>query len=437
MTDASRRDFLRHTLSTGAAFGLLPRCLWASQDPQAPANTTANATASAAKQAAASAVIHVHLDGGLSHLDSFDPKPDAPLEVRGPFGSLRSAIGEPFGELVPQLAKVADKLVVVRSMTHTEADHDRGQHSVLTGYQPNPALAYPSLGAVVAQQLGGRNDLPPYVCIPASNRHLGTGYLSSSHAPFAVGGNPAARDFQVRDLTPPKDVDAARAERRRALQQRLDAGFAAMADADAVRAIESYYRQAYALIESKSARAAFDLAAEPDATKDRYGRRPLGMGCLLARRLVAAGVRYVVVGRGGFDNHADLQNTLPPNLGDVDQAVAALLADLDAQGLLASTMVLLTTEFGRTPRLNADAGRDHWPRVFSALVAGGGSKRGMVFGSSNASGAEPASDPVRPADLAATVFTQLGIDPTQRLLAPGNRPIDLVREGRVLREILA
>jgi uncharacterized protein (DUF1501 family) len=148
-------------------------------------------------------------------------------------------------------------------------------------------------------------------------------------------------------------------------------------------------------------------------------------------------VRYVVVGRGGFDNHADLQNTLPPNLGDVDQAVAALLADLDAQGLLASTMVLLTTEFGRTPRLNADAGRDHWPRVFSALVAGGGSKRGMVFGSSNASGAEPASDPVRPADLAATVFTQLGIDPTQRLLAPGNRPIDLVREGRVLREILA
>lgn len=430
MLDASRRAFLRHTLSAGAGFGLLPRCLWASPAASLPHTLR--------RAAPANAVIHVHLDGGLSHLDSFDPKPDAPLEVRGPFGSVRSKLdGEPFGELVPQLAAIADKLVVLRAFTHTEADHDRGQHSVLTGYQPNPALAYPSLGAVVAQQLGGRNDLPAYVCVPAGSRHHGTGYLSSSYAPFAVGGNPAARDFAVRDLGAPKDVDGPRRERRRALQQQLDAGFTQLGDADAVRAIEAYYQQAYALIESKSARAAFDLAAEPDALKERYGRRPLGMGCLLARRLVAAGVRYVAVNRGGFDNHADLQNTLPPNLGDVDQAVAALIGDLDAQGLLASTLVLLTTEFGRTPRLNGDAGRDHWPRVFSVVLAGGGTKRGMVLGRSNASGADPNADPVRPPDLAATVFTQLGIDPTQRLLAPGSRPVDLVRDGRVLREILA
>lgn len=427
MTDASRRAFLRQTLCSGAAFGLLPRAIFA-----APGLGLQRAAT-----AAANAVIHVHLDGGLSHLDTFDPKPDAPLEVRGPFGSVRSAIGEPFGELVPQLAAVADKLTVVRSFTHTEADHDRGQHSVLTGYQPSPAIAYPSLGAVTAQQLGGRNDLPAYVVIPTPIRHLGTGYLSSQYAPFAVGGNPAARDFAVRDLESAKDVDGPRRERRRALQQQLDAGFAQLGDGDAVRAIEAYYRQAYAMIESKAARAAFDLAAEPDALKERYGRRPLGMGCLLARRLVAAGVRYVAVTRGGFDHHVDLQNALPPNIADVDRAVAALLADLDAQGLLASTLVLLTTEFGRTPRLNADGGRDHWPRVFSVLVAGGGVKRGQVFGGSSANGADPERDPVRPADLAATVFTQLGIDPTQKLLAPGNRPIDLVRAGRVLHEILA
>jgi uncharacterized protein (DUF1501 family) len=171
--------------------------------------------------------------------------------------------------------------------------------------------------------------------------------------------------------------------------------------------------------------------------KDRYGRRTLGMGCLLARRLVAAGVRYVVVGRGGFDHHADLGNGLPPLLGEVDQAVAALLQDLDAQGLLDRTLVLVTTEFGRTPRLNADNGRDHWPRVFSVLLAGGGVQRGRSYGQSDANGAEPARDAVSPSDLAATVFHQLGIDPELRLLAPGNRPIDLVRGGRVLREILA
>jgi Protein of unknown function (DUF1501) len=426
MNEPSRRRFLRHGLAAGASFGLWPR--W--ELLTAPGDRPRRA-------AKADAVIQIHLDGGLSHLDSFDPKPDAPIEVRGPFGTVRSKTGEPFGALLPQLAAVADRCTVVRSFTHTEADHDRGQHSVLTGYQPSPAIVYPSFGAVVAQQLSGRADLPPYVCVPSANRHLGAGYLASSNAPFAVGGNPAARDFAVRDLNGPKDVDATRQQRRRELQRQLDEGFATLGGGDAVAALEAYYRQAYALLDAPAARAAFDLAAEPDTMKDRYGRRTLGMGCLLARRLVAAGVRYVVVGRGGFDHHADLGNGLPPLLGEVDQAVAALLQDLDAQGLLDRTLVLVTTEFGRTPRLNADNGRDHWPRVFSVLLAGGGVQRGRSYGQSDANGAEPARDAVSPSDLAATVFHQLGIDPELRLLAPGNRPIDLVRGGRVLREILA
>ena len=426
MNEPSRRRFLRHSLAAGASFGLWPH--W---------HPLRTAGAARRAEAKADAVIQIHLDGGLSHLDSFDPKPDAPIDVRGPFGTVRGKTGEAFGALLPQLAAIADRFTVVRSFTHTEADHDRGQHSVLTGYQPSPAIVYPSFGAVIAQQLGGRADLPPYVCVPSSNRHLGAGYLASSNAPFAVGGNPAARDFVVRDLNGPKDVDAARQQRRRELQQQLDQGFAALGGGDAVTALEAYYRQAYALLDAPAARAAFDLAAEPDAMKDRYGRRALGMGCLLARRLVGAGVRYVVVGRGGFDHHSDLVNGLPPLLGEVDQAVAALLQDLEAQGRLERTLVLLTSEFGRTPRLNADNGRDHWPRVFSVLLAGGGVQRGLGFGQSDANGAEPARDPVRPADLAATVFHQLGIDPELRLLAPGNRPIDLVRGGRVLREILA
>ncbi len=426
MHEPSRRTFLRHGLSTATGFGLLRH--W----PTAPAARPRPLTAKA------DAVIHLHLDGGLSHIDSFDPKPDAPVEVRGPFGVVRSRLdGEPLGELVPRIAAVADRLTILRAFGHGEADHERGQHSVLTGYQPSPAIAYPSLGAVVAQQLGGRHDLPAYVCVPASNRYLGTGYLSSSYAPFAVGGNPAARGFTVRDLASPKDVDAARRERRRALQHQLDQGCTAFASADAVRALEAYYQQAYALIESPTARSAFDLAAESDAQKAAYGARPFGMGCLLARRLVTAGVRYVAVTRGGFDHHSDLVNGLPPALADVDQALAALLTDLAASGQLDRTLVLLTSEFGRTPRRNADGGRDHWPRVFSVLLAGGGVRRGCVHGRSDANGGEPLDAPVRPADLAATVFTLLGIDPTQRLLAPGNRPIDLVRDGRVIDGVLA
>lgn len=428
MTSSDRREFLRRTAFAGLGFGVGNRALlqFAPTQPDR-------------SDATADAVIQIHLDGGLSHLDTFDPKPDASVEVRGPFGTIGSKLdGEPLADTLPRTAAIADRLVVVRSMTHTEADHDRGAHSMLTGYQPSPAVLYPSFGAVCAQQLGGRNHLPAYVCVPsAGNRFLGTGYLSAAFAPFATGGNPAQDGYQVRDLASPKEIDDARKRRREALLAGLDDGFQRLGDGDAVRALAGYREQAKALIESPAARAAFDVASEPEAQKNRYGKRPFGMSCLLARRLVAAGSRYVVVPRGGFDHHANLAASLPQTMADVDQGFAALIADLDEQGLLARTLVLLTTEFGRTPRLNGDSGRDHWPRVFSVVLAGGGTKRGVVFGASNASGAEPERDPVRPPDLAATVFTALGIDPTTKLLAPGDRPIDLVRDGCVLHEVLA
>jgi hypothetical protein len=437
MHDQGRRDFLRHSAFAGLGLGSLG----------GPASLTGSLAASLAARsqlfgrmpATAKAVIHIHLDGGLSHIDTLDPKPDAAIEVRGPFGTVKSKLaGEPLSELLPRTADIADRLVVVRSFAHTEADHDRGQHSVLTGFQPSPALAYPSLGAVVAHELGGRNDLPPYVCIPSAQNHwLGTGYLSSAFAPFAVGGNPASSSFRVQDLAAGKDIDESRRMRRRDLLTALDAGFAGSGEADAVRAVAEYYQQAWALIESPTARAAFDLSNEPATMKARYGKHALGMGCLLARRLVQGGVRYAVVSSGGYDHHTQIATGLPPRLAELDQALAALVADLDSLGQLDETLVLVTSEFGRTPRLNGDGGRDHWPRVFSIVMAGGGCKRGFVLGSSDANGAEPATEPVHPADLAATVFTALGIDLDKKLLAPGNRPIDLVRGGRVLHEVLA
>lgn len=427
MRELDRRDFLRSSSLAGLGFGL------------ARFGTTPFARPLAPRRARADAVIHLHLGGGLSHIDSFDPKPEAPVEVRGPFGVVNCAgHGERVSDQLPKIAAISDKITIVRSVTHAEADHDRGTHSVLTGFQPSPAIVYPSLGAVVAHELPARNDVPAYICVPnVVSAFEGTGYLSAAFAPFAVGGNPARDNFRVRDLAAPKDVTEARRDHRRELLHDLDARFRELGDGDVLAANEEFYRQAYALIGSPAARDAFDLQKEPDAKKDRYGRTGFGMSSLLARRLVQGGARYVMVNLGGFDHHVQIGRDLAARLREVDQTYAALIADLDAEGLLQSTLVLLTTEFGRTPKINADAGRDHWQRVFSVVLAGGGIARGLVHGASNATGAEPERDPVRPADLAATVFSQLGIDVEKKLLAPGDRPIDLVRDGRVLREVLA
>jgi hypothetical protein len=422
MLDPTRRDFLRTTGLTGFGFGLVRF------SPLQPP-----------LRARADAVIHLHLGGGLSHLDSFDPKPEAPIEVRGPFGTVKSKLqGELLGDRLPKVAAIGDKITVIRSLTHTEADHDRGTHSMLTGFQPSPALVYPSFGAVVAHELPARNNLPPYISVPTTaSAFEGTGYLSAAFAPFAIGDNPAGRNFRVRDLAAPKNVDDARREHRKELLHDLDATFGELGAGDVLAAHEEFYRQAYALIETPAARDAFDLGKETDAVKDRYGRTGFGMSSLLARRLVQGGARYVVVNLGGFDHHVQIGRELGNRLREVDQTLAALVGDLDELGMLERTIVLVTTEFGRTPRLNNDGGRDHWSRVFSIVMAGGGIARGNVHGASNASGAEVERDPVKPADVAATVFSQLGIDLEKKLLAPGDRPIDLVRDGRVLREVLA
>ncbi len=388
--------------------------------------------------AQADSIIHIYLPGGMAHQESFDPKPFAPIEYRGEMGTIKSNTGETFSETIPNLAKIADKFCVIRSLTHGEAAHERGTHNMFTGYRPSPALNYPSMGSVVSHEFGPRNNLPPYVCVPGvPNEFASNGYLSSSYGPFSLGADPASKGFKVRDLTLPSDVNDDRFTRRRTALDAVNAHFARTEKSDAVTAMNTFYERAYSLISSPQAREAFNIEQEDAAMRARYGENTAGMRLLMARRLVSAGVRFVSLTYGGWDMHANISRSFKNQMPSLDQALAALISDLDEKGLLKRTLVMVSSEFGRTPKINKDAGRDHWPKVFSVMLAGGGVKGGMIHGASNATASEPEFDPVGPDDLATTVYHQLGIVADKELMAPGGRPIEIVDGGKVIRSILS
>jgi hypothetical protein len=397
-----------------------------------------NATA-AGHTAAAQSVIHIYLPGGMAAQESFDPKMLAPVEYRGPLSPLKTKLpGVYFTELMKETAREADKLCVVRSMTHGEADHDRGTHNMFTGYRPSPALQYPSFGSVVSHELGPRNDLPPYICVPSlPSTFAGTGYLGSAYGAFSLGADPGNREFKVRDLNLPNGVDEARFSQRREMRAAVDAHFSALEKSDALDGMDSFYQRAYAMLSSDKARAAFALKDEPDKVRDEYGVNTAGQRMLLARRLVEAGVRFVSLSYGGWDHHDNIKGAMTNQMPKFDQALAALVRDLDRRGLLASTLVMVSTEFGRTPKINGTGGRDHYPKVFSIVLAGGGIKRGYVHGASDPTGGEPENDPLTVPDLASTLYHQIGIDPHKILIAPGNRPIAIVKDGEVQQGLLA
>ena len=390
-------------------------------------------------EAKAQSLIHIYLPGGISSHECFDPKPLAPVEYRGPFGAINTKLdGVQFSELMKDTAQIADKITIVRSMTHGEAAHERGTHNMFTGYKPSPAIQYPSFGSVVSHELGIQKDLPPYVCIPTQpNPYAGSGYLSNAYGPFSLGGDPANEKFNVRDLNLPPDVDHQRFAERQSMLAAVDAHFRKLEKSDAIDAMDSFYQHAYGLVSSQKAREAFNLKAEPDSIKDEYGRNGAGMRMLMSRRLVQSGVRFVSMVYGGWDHHVNIKAGIQKDLPQFDKAYATLIRDLDRRGMLDSTLVMVTTEFGRTPKVNKDAGRDHWPRVFSVALAGGGIKRGSVYGSSDSTGAEPDENPLSVEDLSMTIFKQLGIDGTKKLMSPGNRPIDIVRGGQVITDLLA
>ena len=387
----------------------------------------------------AKSVIHIYLPGGMAHQESFDPKPNAPIEYRGEMKQVATKIsGELFGETLAKTAEVADKLTVIRSMTHGEAAHERGTHNMFTGYRPSPALQYPCIGSVVSHEYGPRNNLPPYVCIPnMPNEYAGSGYLSSAFAPFSLGSDPAAGGFKVRDLDLPGGVDDSRFATRRSALEAVNAHFQKKEKSDDLKAMDTFYDRAYSLISAPEARQAFDIEKESAQTRDEYGRNTAGARMLLARRLVQAGVRLVNLTYGGWDMHNAIVGGFKNQMPAFDQAFAMLIKDLERTGMLKDTLVMVSSEFGRTPKINAQAGRDHYPKVFSVVLAGGGIKGGYIHGSSNSTASEPEELAMGPEDLFTTVYHCMGIVADKELMAPGDRPIEIVDGGKVIKELLA
>jgi len=389
-------------------------------------------------EAKAKSVIYIYLPGGYAHQETFDPKPNAPVEYRGPLASIKTNIpGIYFSQHLSETAKIADKITVIRSMGHNETAHERGTNNMFTGYRPSPSIQYPSLGSVVSQQLGIRNNLPPYVSVPSvPNEFAGAGYMSHSFSSFSLGGNPEDTNFKVRDLKLPDNITLQRFDKRKAMLDIVNKEFNAKQKSDKLDSLNSFYENAFDLMNSNKAIEAFDLDKEDEKTKETYGKNAAGMRLLLSRRLVEAGVRFITVTYGGWDHHDSIANNINNQLPPFDKAFSALINDLDSRGLLDSTLVCIATEFGRTPKINPTAGRDHWPKVFSTVMAGGGVKKGMIYGSSNETASEPADNMVSIEDWASTIYHLLGINYDSHLLAPGNRPVKIVDGGKHIEDIL-
>ena len=426
----SRRDFLYVGMAGGLGL-TLPDLLRLRAESVMPAVETF--------EPLADSIIHIYLPGGMAHQESWDPKPFAAPDYRGPFSPIKGSIpGEYIGGQFKELAKIMHKMTIIRSMTHGEAAHERGTHNMFTGYRPSPAIKFPSFGSVISHEMGARANLPPYVAVPnVVAPEQGTGYMSSAYGPFALGSDPADKNFQVRDLLVPKGITEERYDRRRSLLGIVDEHFKSVEKSDAVGAMDSFYQAAYGLVSSQKAREAFDMSKEPDKLKDEYGRNQAGQRFLLARRLVEAGVRMVSVNFGGWDHHSNIKSAFERSGPELDKALARLITDLDDRGLLKRTLVLVSSEFGRTPKINGTNGRDHWPRVFSVAMAGGGTKEGYIHGASDPLGGEPDRDAVGPEDLAKTMYRLLGINGEKRIMADGVRPIDIVNGGRVMPELMA
>ncbi len=392
--------------------------------------------------------LFIFLKGGPSHLDTFDPKPDAPAEVRGTFRTISTKVpGITFSEHVPCLANVADKLTVVRSLTHKDTGHPSAAYEMTTGH-PYPRgmnLAdnstrddHPHLGSAVAALRGKTSLGPPFALVPdylvvngQFRSGQNAGFLGKRFDPLVPGGDPSRDDFRPVDLGLGEAVETARLHERRQLLESLNSGVVRSDRATPLGEMDAYREKAFSLLETGSTRRAFDLHVEPEAVRDRYGRNFFGQSVLLGRRLLEAGVRLVHVncmssiygGDKNWDTHKDNFNLLSQVLlPRTDRAIATLLDDLSASGLLDETLVVVTGEFGRTSKINAGAGRDHWPQAFSVLLAGAGLEGGRIYGSSDKHGAAPASNPVTSSELAATIFHALGIEAASQLTTQTGRP---------------
>lgn len=369
------------------------------------------------------AMILVWLDGGMSHIDVFDGKPEASVDVRGDMRWQRLPSGACISEHLPKLGTRLDRCALIRSLTHGEGNHDRASHYLLTGYRPSPVLVYPALGAAIAPLLGDDSPLPHYVAVPTAPAYGHSGFLPRGMGPFETGGDANAAGFRVPDLTPRADAAAIDA-----LVDRLD-GLDAPRSADE-RLHDQYSRRARTMAQDPAVRELFDLQREPAERRQRFGRHRLGQACLLAARLCGGGVPTVLVRDDGWDHHRGVLRALtygfPGKLTQLDDALSALLDHLRDTGKQDDILVAVLSEFGRTPRLNPQAGRDHWPRAQSVLLSGAGIRGGAVVGSTDAKGEEPHSEACSPADLWATLLAARQLPLDQVLHTDTGRPVRLL-----------
>jgi hypothetical protein len=402
--------------------------------------------------------IMLFLVGGPSHIDTWDPKPAAPEEVRGPFRPIATNVpGMQLTDIFPKMARHADKFSLIRSVYHTAtAVHDTGHQMMQTGRLFSGGVEHPHIGSVLGYLRGRRGEVPAHVLIPKPIGRTGgnmphgqtAGYLGKPHDPFVLNADPAVKDFQVPDLLPPDYISAVRAERRQRLRAAVEGALDTFEKLPAAKQVDDNFELAYRLMSSRQAREAFDLHREPDAVRDRYGRTRFGQSCLLARRLIERGVRFVTVnmfetvfdeitwdihGSRPFTDIAEMSRLVAPNF---DQAYSALLEDLHERGLLKSTIVTALGEFGRTPKINPAGGRDHHPGVWTILIGGGPIQGGRIIGESDELGYVPKTRPVTPAEVAATLYRGLGIDLEKELPGPQGRPIPVVDFGvKAIREL--
>jgi hypothetical protein len=439
-----RRTWLKLGIG-GLAGGSFPGLLGLVQQARA-----ADKAVNAARRSPANCIL-IWMDGGPTHIETFDPKPDAPAEMRGEFVPISTNVpGIQICEHLPRLAKIADKYAIIRSVHHNQGNHGAGNHYMMTGAPPRIPVGcgayvsfHPSMGSVAAHERSAPHGLPSYFSLPGMTRSGGPNFLGAAYAPFVVSDDPSAKDFRVRDLALPRGMEETRFLARRDLRSLVDTlpRIDDPAAADPVKALDGYYEQGYRLVMTPEAQQAFQIEKEPDAVRDAYGRDGFGQRLLLARRLVEAGVPFVTINQGGWDDHSELWANLKKRLPSWDQAVAALIADLDDRGLLENTMVIALGEFGRTPKIStvsgrSSPGRDHWSSAMSILFAGAGTPGGQVIGATDRLGHAPVDRPLSPENFVSTVYTKLGIDPGKHFITPAGRPAFLVSDPTPIRELM-
>jgi hypothetical protein len=407
-------------------------------------------------QAEEKSVILIWLDGGPPQHETYDPKPEAPAEFRGPLKSIPTVLpGVSISELFPRQARLLDRMAIIRSMHHDNGDHFAAAHWMLTGYLGSNAAdlapQYPSAGSIIARIKGAKKPgMPAYVGLPVTHSiglvpgYHGAAYLGVGFNPFAADGDPNSEGYQVPNLALPAGVDPNRVAGRRGLLGAFDRARRDVDSSGLMEGLDRFDHEAFSLVLGNAARQAFDLSKEDPRLRDRYARHQWGQSALLARRLVEAGVRFVTLTFGGWDFHSSLESGMKSVLPIVDSLVSSLVEDLENRGLLDSTIVMVMGEFGRTPRMNSTGvpgadpipGRDHWGNVMSVLVAGGGFARGRIVGASSSKGEVPKDRPVRPQDLLVTLYHQLGIDLETSFVNRAGRPISISSDGELISELL-